>query len=568
MPPRHHFRGSPRRPPSYFKLISSLLAVWLESTKRGFLGGRSVSEGSPHLYAQLSFSSVRIADWRRGHARGRAGRRLGSFMVGRCLRRAIAWSGILIAASAASMLPSEAAELVVDSARASRIPGVATLEGALIQAYINNPQLNAQRAATRVVDENVPTALSGYRPRVTGTASLTEVYIDTLTKGTSPQGFAVYTRSAGEQLVQSYAVTATQNLFNGFQTGNRTRQAEGQVFAAREILRSTEQSVLLSAVTAYMNLLQTAAILELQRSNVNVLEVTLRQTRDRFAAGEVTRTDVAQAESRLAAGRSQLSLAESNFVTAKAQYQQVIGVPAPARLTPAMPVDRLSPRTLDGAVARGRSEHPSITTSMYNVDIAVLQVKIAEGALSPTLSAVGNVTKNFGSTQSLNVIESLNASLAAQLSVPIYQGGQEYSAIRQAKETLSQRRIDLDTSRDQVQSAIVQAWGQIEAAKAQVFATQAQVTAAEVALNGVREEARVGQRTTLDVLNAQQDLVNARVALVTAQRDRVVASYTLLAAVGSLSPQILGLRVQVYDPMVHYQQVRDAWGGVRIPDGR
>jgi outer membrane protein len=205
---------------------------------------------------------------------------------------------------------------------------------------------------------------------------------------------------------------------------------------------------------------------------------------------------------------------------------------------------------------------------MFNVDVATYQVKIAEGALSPTLSAVGNVQKSFGSTNSLAVLESLSASVAAQLSVPIYSGGAEYSAIRQSKETLGQRRLDLDTARDQVQSAVTQAWGQLEAAKAQINATQAQVTAAEVALNGVREEARVGQRTTLDVLNAQQDLVNARVALVTAQRDRVVASYTVLAATGALSPQILGLKIQVYDPVVHYQQVRDAWGGVRTPDGR
>jgi len=333
-------------------------------------------------------------------------------------------------------------------------------------------------------------------------------------------------------------------------------------------LRTTEQNTLLNAATAYMNLLQTAAILELQRSNVNVLEVTLRQTRDRFTAGEVTRTDVAQAESRLAAGRSQLSQAESNYVTAQAQYLQVVGVPPPPRLAAAAPVDRLSPRTLDGAIARGRTEHPLITTAMYNVDIALQQVKIAEGALTPTVAAVGNLQKNFGSVQSLQVLEQFQASVAAQLTVPIYQGGAEYSAIRQAKETLGQRRLDLDTSRDQVQSQVTQAWGQLEAAKAQINATQAQVTAAEVALNGVREEARVGQRTTLDVLNAQQDLVNARVALVTAQRDRVVASYTVLAATGALSPQVLGLRIEVYDPVPHYHQVRDAWGGVRIPDGR
>jgi outer membrane protein len=442
------------------------------------------------------------------------------------------------------------------------------MEGALIQAYQNNPQLNAQRSATRSADENVPTALAGYRPRVAGTASLTEQYLDTLTKGATPAGLPTYTQTKGAIAVSTAGLTATQTLLNGFQTANRTRQAEGLVFASRETLRSTEQSVLLSAATAYMNLLQTAALLELQRSNVNVLEVTLRQTRDRFTAGEVTRTDVAQAESSLAAGRSQLSLAESNYVTAQAQYQQVIGVPAPTRQAPATPVDRLSPSTLVGAIARGRTEHPTITTAMYNVDAAVQQVKIAEGALAPTLSAVGSVQKSFGSTQSLALLESLSASVAAQLTVPIYQGGAEYSVIRQSKETLGQRRLDLDTARDQVQSTVTQSWGQLEAAKAQINATQAQVTAAEVALNGVREEARVGQRTTLDVLNAQQTLVNARSALVTAQRDRVVASYTVLAAVGSLSPQILGLSIPVYDPVVHYQQVRDAWGGVRTPDGR
>jgi outer membrane protein len=470
-------------------------------------------------------------------------------------------------AMTAITLTALAAELGATNGRVGGGAGAATMESALVQAYQNNPQLNAQRSATRATDENVPTALAGYRPRVTGTSSLTEQYLDTLTK-TTVAGTPIYTQTQGAIAVQSYGLTATQTLFNGFQTANRTRQAEGQVFSARETLRTSEQTVLLSAATAYMNLLQTAAILELQRSNVNVLEVTLRQTRDRFSAGEVTRTDVAQAESRLAAGRSQLALAESNYVTAQAQYLQVIGVPAPSRQAPATPVDRLSPRTLDGAIARGRTEHPLITTAMFNVDVAVHQVKIAEGALSPTLSAVGNVQKSFGSTASLSVLETLSASVAAQLSVPIYQGGSEYSTIRQSKETLGQRRLDLDTARDQVQSTVTQAWGQLEAAKAQINATQAQVTAAEVALNGVREEARVGQRTTLDVLNAQQDLVNARVALVTAQRDRVVASYTVLAATGALSPQILGLKIQVYDPVVHYQQVRDAWGGVRTPDGR
>ena len=439
-----------------------------------------------------------------------------------------------------------------------------TLNSALIQAYQNNPQLNAQRAAARAVDENVAVALGGYRPRLSATSSLSEAYLDNLTRG-GAGGSGV--RTTGENAVTSFGFTGAQTLFNGFQTGNRTRQAEAQVFAARETLRTTEQTVLLSAATAYMNLLRDSAILELQRSNVTVLELTLRQTRDRFVIGEVTRTDVAQAESRLALGRSTFLAAESNYTTSRAQYRQVIGV-EPGRLSPGTPVDRFSPRSLAGAVARGLGENPATATAAYNVDTAVLQVKIAEGALYPVVTLQGSVNKQFGSTVNLNALQSFSAIIGGQVTVPIYQGGAEFATIRQAKETLGQRRLDLETARDQVRATVVQAWGQLDAAKAQIEATQAQVAAAEIALNGVREEARVGQRTTLDVLNAQQDLVTARVALVTAQHDRVVASFAVLSAVGSLSPQVLGLRIETYDPVPHYHQIRDAWGGLRTPDGR
>src|SRR3954469_6345969 len=344
-------------------------------------------------------------------------------------RRAIA-RGAQIAAFAVSAMMAFSVMLAAEPAVNGRVgsgAGAGTIEGALILAYRNNPQLNAQRSSARATDENVPTALAGYRPRVTGTSSLTEQYLDNLQKtGTTSSGAALYTQTQGAVAVSSFGLTTTQTLFNGFQTANRTRQAEGQVSSARELLRSTEQSTLLNAATAYMNLLRDAAILELQRSNVNVLEVTLRQTRDRFAAGEVTRTDVAQAESSLASGRAQLASAESNYITSRANYRQIIGVEPPARLAPGAPVDRLSPRTVEGAVARGSSEHPSITTAMYNVDVAALKVKIAEGSLYPTVAAVGTVQKTFGPTASLAIVENLNASLAAQLSVPIYQGGAEY----------------------------------------------------------------------------------------------------------------------------------------------
>ena len=476
---------------------------------------------------------------------------------------AVGQGRIVLAALAVLTVAGSAIGSEMPAARRAAAAGVIPLPVALIQAYQNNPQLNAQRAATRAVDENVGIALGGYRPRVSATSSLAEVHLDSSSRGST----GAISRTTGSTTVASVGVTATQTLFNGFQTGNRTRQAEAQVFAARETLRTTEQAVLLNAVTAYMNLLRDGAILELQRSNVTVLEATLQQTRDRFNVGEVTRTDVAQSESRLAQGRSQLLTAESNYTTSRANYRQVIGV-EPGRLTAAMPVDRLSPPNLPGALARARTEHPTITTATYNVDVAVYQVKIAEGALYPTLSVQGNAQQQWGSATNLNTAQSLSASVTGQLAVPIYQGGGEYATIRQAKETLGQRRLDLDTARDQVQSTVTQAWGQLQAAKAQIEATQAQVAATEIALNGVREEARVGQRTTLDVLNAQQDLVNARVSLVTAQRDRVVASYTVLAATGGLSPQILKLNIPNYDPMIHYQQVRDSWSGVRVPDGR
>jgi outer membrane protein len=214
----------------------------------------------------------------------------------------------------------------------------------------------------------------------------------------------------------------------------------------------------------------------------------------------------------------------------------------------------------------GQQQSPTVLAAMYGVDIAELAVKISEGALYPNLSVIASASQGW--QPAFEALRSTQASVLGQLTVPIYQGGGEYSTIRQSKETVGQQRLNLDINRDQARATVVQSWGQLDAAKAQIEATTAQVNASEIALNGVREEARVGQRTTLDVLNAQQELVNARVALVTAQHDRVVASYTLLAAVGGLSMPRLGLNVLIYDPQVHYQQVRDAWVGVRNPDGR
>jgi outer membrane protein len=440
-----------------------------------------------------------------------------------------------------------------------------TIDAALVRAYQTNPQLNAQRALVRSTDENVPQALSGYRPKVALTASAGYQYTDTnTTAGGSPTAI-VRTEIHGANSPRSAGLTVSQTLFNGQQTANKTRAAESQVSGAREALRVLEQTVLLAAATIYMDYLRDSAIVEVQKSNVRVLEQTLKQTRDRFNVGEVTRTDVAQSEAQLAAGKTQLLAAEATLTTTRANFRRIIGN-EPEQLAPGSPVDRFLPGTLPGAVELSLIENPNVTAAMFGIDVNFLQVKVNEGALLPTVTLQASVQQSY--EQTMTIFRSFGASAIAQVAVPIYNGGGEYSLIRQSKENLAQQRLNLEQVRDQTRANTVTAWGQLVAGKAQVASAQAQVTASEIALNGVREEAKAGQRTTLDVLNAQQALVNARVALVTAQHDRVVASYAVLTAVGRLSPQVLNLATTVYDPSVHYQQVRDSWFGVRTPDGR
>jgi outer membrane protein len=458
-----------------------------------------------------------------------------------------------------------AAAAVLLMAHVGLTPALAdTIEAALVRAYQNNPQLNAQRAQVRSIDENVPQALSGYRPRVALTASAGYQYLDTnTTAGGSPTAI-VRTEIHGANAPRSAGLTVSQTLFNGQQTANRTRAAESQVSGSREALRVLEQTVLLSAATIYMDYLRDSAIVAVNQSNVRVLEQTLKQTRDRFNVGEVTRTDVAQSEAQLAAGKTQLLTAEANLNTTRANFRRIIGN-EPVALAPGSPVDRYLPPTLPGSVELSLIENPNVTAAMFGIDVNYLQIKINEGALLPTVTFQASVQQSY--EQTMTIFRSFGASAIAQLSVPVYQGGAEYSLIRQSKETLAQQRLVLEQTRDQTRANTVTAWGQLVAGKAQVASAQAQVTASEIALNGVREEAKAGQRTTLDVLNAQQALVNARVALVTAQHDRVVASYAVLNAIGRLSPIVLNLATTVYDPSVHYHQVRDSWYGVRTPDG-
>jgi outer membrane protein len=438
-----------------------------------------------------------------------------------------------------------------------------TIGGALIKAYLTNPDINTQRAAVRVADENVPKANAGYLPTVaaTGNISVERGRANQFLPngGSTPSAnFLAYPRGVGVQ--------ANETVFNGNRTVNSIRQAESQVFGAREQLRNTEQNTLLSAVTAYMDVLEDTAILDLDNNNVEVLKEQLRETRDRFTVGEVTRTDVAQAEASLAGAQATALSAVATLQAAVARYRQFVG-DQPTSLAPVKPIMRPLPKTLPEAISISQVEHPSISASLHGVDAAQLQVKIAEGALYPTIGISASVSNQFD-VNGQPGLHILDGQLLGQISIPIYQGGAEYAATRQAKESLSQQEIQTDSLRNQVRQAVVAAWGLNEAAVGVVRAARAAVSANEVALTGVREEAKVGQRTTLDVLNAQQALLQSRTTLVQAEHDQVVDSYSLLSAVGRLNIPTLGLAVAEYDPRVHFDQVKGKWIGLRTPSGQ
>jgi outer membrane protein len=453
-------------------------------------------------------------------------------------------------------------------------PGRAeTMSSALARAYAGNPDLNQQRAGVRATDENLPRASALWRPTANATGQFGYNYLDFAASGAAlgATGVSGAGGTGGGRLRRgsdpgTLGLSITQNLFNGNRTVNGIRQAESNVFGARETLRNTEQSVLQSAATAYMNVLRDTAILDLRKNNIIVLEEQLRQTRDRFTVGEVTRTDVAQAESSLASARSDYFTAQAILQTSIADYRRVIGV-EPATLEPARTIESLLPHTLGVAVQLALAEHPEVQAALHAADAAALQVKLVEGELYPTLNLVGSVQNNYN-FQGIPGDRLLNASIVGQLTVPIYEGGEVYARARQAKETLGQARLQADLLRDSVRAAVVSSWGRLDTARAVIQSSKAAVKSNEIALDSIRQEAAVGQRTTFDILFQQQQLLNARVVLVSAQRDRVVASYAVMAAIGRLSAANLNLSVTEYDPTIHFDQVKDKWIGLRTPDGR
>jgi len=434
-----------------------------------------------------------------------------------------------------------------------------SLPEALAKAYQTNPQLNAERARQRATDENVPQALAGYRPQIVASLSAGLQAVRNLLPDNMVQSAALKPWQIG--------VTVSQTLFNGFKTANSVRVAELQVQSGREALRNVGQGVLLDAATAYSNVLANQSLVEAQRSNVEFLRETLRITQRRLKNGDVTETDTAQAEARLSRGLSDVNAAEVNLAVSQATYTQVIGNP-PAQLRPAETVDRYGPRTREDAISMAFKENPAVTAAGFDVDVASTSIHVAESSLMPTVTVQGSASRARDTDTSLTTTATDQASIIGQITQPIYDGGTAASQTRQAKEMAAQSRMVLDQVRNQARTAAVSAWVANEGAKVAVTASESEVRAAGIALEGVRKEALAGQRTTVDVLNSQQDLISAKARLIGAQRDRVIASYTLLTAVGRLDVKTLSLNTPDYLPEVHYHQVRDAWHGLRTPSGQ
>lgn len=445
---------------------------------------------------------------------------------------------------------------LVCAAQSAPAPASAqSLNEALAAAYAANPTLQAARARLRATDENVPQALANWRPQVTTGANIG------VADGESRTGRAG-TANDVSRTPRGANLTVSQPLYRGGRTVAGTNRAENQVLAERARLLATEQDVMRAGVNAYVNVLRDGAILRLTQNNERVLARQLQAARDRFRVGEITRTDVAQAEAALAGARADRETAEGNLQNSRAAYVRFIGAP-PGNLREPSPLTAAA-RSREDAVSLAARNNPQVLAAVFDERAAIENVDLLWGELMPLLQLQGQAFNNLDPTVRGGFSRGAQATL--NLTVPLFQQGAEYSRIRQAKQQAQQARSIVEDIRRQAQESASRAWDDLQSRRATVASTRAQILAQEVALDGVSREALVGSRTTLDVLNEEQRLLNARVALVRALRDLIVASYELAAATGRLTARDLALSVDFYDSEANYRAVRNAWVGTRVPD--
>ena len=459
-------------------------------------------------------------------------------MPGRCKSRRSAVRGIAtLCLTAASILlpitPLWAAELI---------------GAALATSYMGSPTLNAERARQRATDEGVPQALSGWRPTVSVNGDAGVQWNDSsITKPTR-------TTPAG------VTVTLTQPVFRGFRTVSATAQAEALVSAGRQNLLAVEQQVLLDAATAYMNVIRDRNVLKLRQKSVEVFTEQLKASQTRFEVGEITRTDVAQSRASLAQSRSALAVAEANLAASVANYTRIIGHAPNILRFPQ--ISSLIPASLDRALALSEQINPTILAAAFNEEAARHNIDLVKGNLLPQVSLNAQYTYNH--EPAAGVDWSDQATIFGQVQIPIYEGGLIYSQVREAKQVASQRRLEVIDVRRQVREQVAQTWSSLKAAEAVITSSKVQVEANTLALDGVRQEALVGSRTTLDVLDAEQALVDSQVLLATAERDRIVLAYQLITAMGRMTARNLNLSVVYYDVRQNYLDVRYKWIGTHV----
>jgi outer membrane protein len=429
-----------------------------------------------------------------------------------------------------------------------------SLPQALGSAYAYNPRLDAQRAFLRAADEDVARAMSGYRPTV-GAEGVYGVRRDDTVPSSSFDGV---TKPHG------FRVDGVQTIFRGFQTYNAVNAAEANVRSEREVYRDVESSVLLEAVTAYMDVVRDKEVVRLAENNVNVLSRELRATQDRFSVGEVTRTDVAQAEARRADAVSDLESARANLRTSRGAFLQVVGN-SPSDLFDPGPPDQFLPDSLEEAINVSNNENPLVVAALYREQAAGYTVRQIRGELLPTITLEASYDQRLDESKFLEKSES--SAVLGRIRIPFYQGGEVSARVRQAKQNQIGRLQQIEQVRTEQAQAVVAAWSQLEAARAQLESDTISVESNRVALQGVREEEKVGQRTILDVLDAEQEYVQAEVDLERTKRNLVVAGYAVLSAMGRLDAAWIGVAANVYDPQVHYHDVRRKWFGLSITHG-
>lgn len=432
-----------------------------------------------------------------------------------------------------------------------------TLDEALAAAYIGNPTLEASRAGLRARDELVSQARGGYRPSIEATGSIGRSNTKQVSSfaGSPTQTDTTLSPKRG-------SLALVQPVFRGFQTVNEVKQARSEVFAGREELLSVQQNVLLQAATAYMDVIRDEAILELNRNNVQVLNRQLEASEDRFRVGEITRTDVAQSEARLSRAISERTRAEAALTASRIAYNRIVGrmpgtLSYPAEL-PELPASEAA--ALEIALA----EHPELNASRYNDKATGYAVAAAKGGFLPEVSVRAEYSRDWDTSNFVDEVE--RKQVVAELRIPIYQAGVQSSAVRQARQLNSQRRLQVIEVERQITEGVRNAWEALREAQARIVSDESQVRANEIALEGVRQEADVGSRTTLDVLDAEQELLDSRVSLTSAQHDEAVATFQLLAAIGRLTARDLRLPVTYYDPARNYDDVSGQIYGWGIED--